>query len=373
MLGVRVLIAPDCFGGTLSAAEVANAIARGWWRSAPDDELVLRPLADGGPGFVEVLHVTLGGTLHERTVTGPLGSPVPARWLAHQRTGYLESAQACGLHLVPPERRDAGAATTRGVGELVAAAREAGMARVIIGLGGSATTDGGAGMLAALGAAPVDQAGAPLPDGGAALSRCARLAGEPALDDLELVAAADVTHPLLGPHGAAKVFGPQKGADPQQVAELEAALARWADVLAAATGRDVREEPGAGAAGGLGAALLALGASRQSGAAVVRVAVGLDAELDRADLVVTGEGSFDTQSLRGKLAAVVAAGAAERGVPCLVLAGQVRLDPREAAAAGVQAFAVAEHAGSVDAALADPAGTLAALAEHAAERRDVSP
>ena len=229
-------------------------------------------------------------------------------------------------------------------------------------------------MLAALGAAPVDQAGTPLPDGGAVLSRCARLAGEPALDDLALVAAADVTHPLLGPNGAARVFGPQKGADPQQVAELEAALARWADVLAAATGRDVREEPGAGAAGGLGAALLALGASRQSGAAVVRAAVGLDAELDRAELVITGEGSFDAQSLRGKLAATVAAGAAKRGVPCLVLAGQVRLDPREAAAAGVHAaFAVAEYAGSVNAALADPAGTLAALAEHAAERRDVPP
>ena len=148
-------------------------------------------------------------------------------------------------------------------------------------------------MLAALGAAPVDRAGARLPDGGVALSRCARLAGEPALEGLALVAAADVTHPLLGPHGAARVFGPQKGADPQQVAELEVALARWADVLAAATGRDVREEPGAGAAGGLGAALLALGASRQSGAAVVRTAVGLNAELDRAELVVTGEGSFD--------------------------------------------------------------------------------
>lgn len=357
MPGVRVLIAPDSFGGTLSAAEAANAIARGWRRSAPDDELVLRPLADGGPGFVEVLHVTLGGTLHERTVTGPLGSPVPARWLAHERTGYLESAQACGLHLVPPERRDAGAATTRGVGELVAAAREAGMARVVIGLGGSATTDGGAGMLAALGAAPVDHAGAPLPDGGAALSRCARLAGEPTLDDLALVAATDVTHPLLGPHGAARVFGPQKGADPQQVAELEAALARWADVLAAATGRDVREEPGAGAAGGL---------RGPCGGGVGRRAGARRARRHR-------RGELRHQSLRGKLAAAVAAGAAERGVPCLVLAGQVQLDPREATAAGVHAFAVAEHAGSVDAALADPAGTLAALAEHAAERHDVSP
>lgn len=131
MPGVRVLIAPDGFGGTLGAAEAANAIARGWRRSAPHDELVLRPLADGGPGFVEVLHATLGGTLHERTVTGPLGSPVRARWLAHERTGYLESGQACGLHLVPPERRDAGAATTRGVGEVVAAAREDGMTRVV--------------------------------------------------------------------------------------------------------------------------------------------------------------------------------------------------------------------------------------------------
>jgi glycerate kinase len=194
-----------------------------------------------------------------------------------------------------------------------------------------------------------------------------QLDGKPGLDGLALVAAADVTNPLLGPHGAAHVFGPQKGADAAEVQRLEAALTRWADVLEAATGCAVRAEPGAGAAGGLGAALLALGASRVSGAALVRERTGLDRALDAAQLVVTGEGSFDGQSLRGKLVTALSSGAAERGVRCVVLAGQVSVERREAAAVGVDAaYAAADVAGSVDAALADPAGTLEAVAEQAA-------
>jgi glycerate kinase len=228
-------------------------------------------------------------------------------------------------------------------------------------------------MLAALGARPVDAAGAELPPGGAALATVDRIDGRPDLAGVRLVAAADVDNPLLGQHGAAAVFGPQKGADDAMVATLDAALARFADALAAGFGGaervDVRDEPGAGAAGGLGAALLALGAERVSGAGLVRQLVGLDAALDRAGLAVTGEGSFDWQSLRGKLVTTVARGAADRGVPCIVLAGQVSVGKREAAAAGVEAaYGVAEDAGGVEASMADPAGTLATLAERVARR-----
>lgn len=319
-----------------------------------------------------MLSHALAGRCVEREVTGPLGEPVRARFLLVDRTAYVESAAACGLDHVPRARRApdvARRATTRGVGELVAAAREAGAREVVIGLGGSATTDGGAGFLAALGAVPVDGAGRPLRDGGAVLRRCARLDGAPGLDGVDLIAAADVDNPLLGPHGAAAVFGPQKGADDTAVADLEAGLARFADVLAAAFGRDVRDEPGAGAAGGLGAALLALGARRASGAELVRRLVGLDAAVEQADLVVTGEGSFDRQSPRGKLVTAVARTAADRGIRCLVLAGQVSLDPEEVAALGVSAaYSVAESAGGVAAAMADPAGTLSTLAEQVASQ-----
>ncbi|MQA09446.1 MAG: glycerate kinase [Pseudonocardiaceae bacterium] len=361
---MRVVVAPDCFTGTLSAREAAEAIAAGWSERAPGDELVLRPLADGGPGFVEVLHTVLGGILHPLTVTGPLGEPVPAEWLEVDGTCYLESAHAVGLHLVPEAKRAVGCeeATSYGVGELLSAARERGVHTIVVGLGGSASTDGGAGMLAALGATPLDDAGTPLPSGGTALARCARLAQPPPAGLPRLVLASDVESPLLGEYGAARMFGPQKGADAAAVDRLEAGLSRWAEVLAAA-GTDIRGEPGGGSAGGLGAGLLALGAQRVSGAALVREHTGLDAELTRAELVLTGEGSFDWQSLRGKLITAVAAGAAERGVPCLVLAGQVSVGRRQAASVGVDtAYAVAEHAGSAEAALADPAGTLSALA-----------
>ncbi|GAA1301139.1 glycerate kinase [Saccharothrix xinjiangensis] len=328
------MIAPDCFGGTLTAREVAEAVAEGWRRAAPGDELSLRPLADGGPGFVDVLHTALGGVVRTTTVTGPLGDPVEARWLEHDGTAYLESAQACGLHLIPPDLRPrtAETATTRGVGELLNAAREA--RTIVVGLGGSGTTDGGEGMRATAGAVTA-----------------------------RLVVASDVENPLLGPHGAARTFGPQKGASPEAVERLEARLAAMAELAA------VRDRPGAGAAGGLGAGLMALGAGTVSGAGLVRELTGLDAALDHADLAVTGEGSFDWQSLRGKLVTAVARGAAERGLPCVVLAGQVSVGRREAAAVGVRdAHAVAEHAGSVERSLADPAGTLADLAAHVARQ-----
>lgn len=345
---MRVLIAPDCFGGTLTAREAADAIATGWREAKPDDAVVERPLADGGPGFVDVLHAALsaGGAADIRyiTVTGPLGKPVEARWLsAHadgRRVAYIESAEACGLHLIPAELRPESCetATTRGVGELIAAAM-ADNDVIIVGLGGSGTTDGGAGMLAALAEAGVD------------------------LTDISLVAASDVENPLLGPHGAAHTFGPQKGASPEAVERLEAKLAAM-DVL-----KPVSDVPGAGAAGGLGAALLSLGATVKSGAGLVRELTGLDAALDDADVVVTGEGSFDWQSLRGKLITAVAAGAAERGIPCVVIAGQVSVGRREMAAAGVQeAYSVSDHVGSVQKSIADARKSLIATARHVARQ-----
>jgi len=362
---MRVLIAPDCFGGTLTAPEAAEAIAAGWRSGAPDDELTLCPLADGGPGFVEVLHSSLGGHLRHLSVTGPRGTAVDATWLEHDGTAYLECAQACGLHLVPKEERDALAATTLGVGEMVADALKAKVHTIVVGLGGSATTDGGAGVFQALGAVPIGEDGEPLPPGGGALVDAKRLEGRVDLGDVTLVAASDVENPLLGKLGAARVFGPQKGADDLGVRRLERSLTRWADLLGGVAGRDIRDVQGAGAAGGLGAALIALGATVESGAGVVRRLTGLDAALDTAQLVITGEGSFDFQSLRGKLVTRVASAASERGTPCVVLAGVVSVGRRRAAASGVDfAYSVAEHVGSAEASLADPDGTLTSLAKH---------
>lgn len=362
---MRVLIAPDCFGGTLTAPEAAEAIAAGWRSGAPDDELTLCPLADGGPGFVDVLHAALGGRLRHRSVSGPLESYTDAVWLEHDGTAYIECAQACGLTLVPKEDRDALAAHTIGVGEMIAHALESGVHTIVVGLGGSGSTDGGAGMFRALGAIPVGEDGEPLPTGGGPLIDTARLVGEADLRGVTLIAASDVENPLLGKDGAARVFGPQKGADDLAVRRLERSLTRWADLLGDVAGRDVRNDAGAGAAGGLGAALIALGATVESGAGVVRRLTGLDNALDQAQLVVTGEGSFDFQSLRGKLVTRVSGAASERGVPCVVLAGQVSVGRRRAASAGVeQAYSVAEHVGSAEASLADPGGTLTQLAKH---------
>lgn len=341
---MRVLIAPDCFGGTLTAREAADAIATGWLEAKPDDVVTQRPLADGGPGFVDVLHAALGGDIRYISVTGPLGDLVEARWLSVHtdgaRAAYVESAEACGLHLIPADLRPqtCETATTRGVGELIAAAADDNDV-ITVGLGGSGTTDGGAGMLAALADAGVDLTGT------------------------ALVAASDVENPLLGPHGAAHTFGPQKGASPEAVERLEAKLAAM-DVL-----KPVSDISGAGAAGGLGAALLSLGATVTSGAGLVRSLTGLDTALDDADVVITGEGSFDWQSLRGKLITAVAGGAAERGIPCLAIAGQVTVGRREMGAAGVQAaYSVSEHVGSVQQSIADARKSVIATAAHVARQ-----
>ncbi|MGI8538139.1 MAG: glycerate kinase family protein [Mycobacteriales bacterium] len=368
---VRVLIAPDGFGGTLSPAQAAAAMATGWRAAAPDDQLDLAPLSDGGPGFVDVLAAALPDAVWRVVpVEDPLARTVPAQWLLDGSTAYLESAQACGLHLLTDDERDPMTTTTYGVGQLLTAALDAGASRLVVGLGGSATNDGGAGTLAALGLSRYDAAGERLAPGGGPLGELARLDGrpDPRLASVELVAATDVASPLLGLRGASAVFGPQKGASREDVPLLDAALTRWADLLEPHLAVAVRDQPGAGAAGGLGAALLAVGARRTSGIALVQQVVGLAERVAAADLVLTGEGAFDVSSLSGKVVAGVATLAAAQAVPCLVLAGAVRVGRREMGAAGIEAaYSMVELVG-VQAALTRPAQELAALTARVARQ-----
>ncbi|GAA2070313.1 glycerate kinase family protein [Williamsia deligens] len=354
---MRVLVAPDSFGDTLTAVQAADAVARGWSRARPADEVVCAPLSDGGPGFVDVLSER-AGTAVTTTVRGPLGDPTDARWLLDDADGtataYIECAAACGLHLVgTPDPRTALAASTWGVGELVAAALASGARRIVVGLGGSSSTDGGAGMVAALAGHPSPAADEdPAAVSGADPADLVRAARE-RLAGVEVVVASDVESPLLGASGAAVVFGPQKGADEATVRLLDDRLAAWDRSLSAATGRSWAAEAGAGAAGGLGAGLLALGGRRVSGAEVVADAIGLDGLVAGADLLITGEGRVDEQTLRGKVAAAVARMAVLHDVPTIVVAGQVRLDAAALREAGiVAAHAVVDIATSVEHAMA---------------------
>lgn len=345
---LRLLIAPDSFGDTLTAVQAAAAIAAGWNRVRPGDHIVVAPQSDGGPGFVDVLADRLG----ERrvlAVRGPLADDVSAEWVLDpaSQTAYLECAQACGLALLggPPTPETALAAHSRGVGQLIAAALAADATRLVVGLGGSACTDGGRGLVDELGGLP---------------------AARRRLADVELIAACDVEYPLVGPWGAARVFGPQKGADPDTVGVLEERLELWARELDGAAGRPVSAESGAGAAGGIGAALLAMGGHCQSGATIIAEHTGLAGELAAADLVITGEGKFDEQSLRGK---VIGTLARTSPVPVVVLAGQVELDEATFQSAGILGAAgVSDHAGSVRLALADAANQLMGLAAEVAAR-----
>lgn len=354
---MRILIAPDKYAGTLTAAQAAEAIAAGWRRTAPADELDLAPLSDGGPGFVDALHAALGGELRAVTVSGPFGDPVPAAVLVVGTTAYLESAQACGIHLT--EGKQGERATTYGVGELLRVALDAGVRRVVVGLGGSGSNDGGAGLLAALGAT----ADVPLDKGVEGLAGIGELT-LPTLGTadgaVELAAASDVDNPLTGLYGASKVFGPQKG-----IADLPRADAIL-EQLAAVAGRLPALEPGAGAAGGLGYGLILLGAVRRKGFAVIAEALHLSERLERADLVLTGEGSFDASSRGGKVPVALATLAGQRARPCVVLAGRVGMGAREHRALGIDAaYSVLDLVGE-DRAMGDPAGALADLAERVA-------
>lgn len=336
---MKALVAPLELKGTLSAAEAARAIARGIHRAVPDADVDLLPLADGGPGTVEALVASLGGETRVARVHDPLGRPVDATWgLARssegRRLGIIEMAAASGLSRLAPSEHDVRRATTRGTGELIRAALEAGCEELILGAGGSATNDGGAGALSALGARILDGRGDSVPDGGAALTNAVRLdlSGlEPRLGGCRIRIASDVTAPLLGAHGATRVFGPQKGADAASIAALEAGLAHWATLVEAEGSGRWRDLPGAGAAGGLAFGLLALGARIEPGFEVIAAAVRLDRHLEACDQVVTAEGRYDAQTALGKGPWRLAERARALGKPTTLLAGTVAAHaPRDA-------------------------------------------
>ena len=309
--------------------EAAQAIARGVTAAVPDAETVLAPVADGGDGTLNALVDGTGGNVFTSTVTGPLGQPLEAQWgvMGDGSTAVIEMALASGLALIPQRRRNPRVTTTAGTGEIVKEALERGYMRIIVGLGGSATNDGGAGFASALGARLLDAEGRTLPAGGSALARLDRIDNSglhPGLTDATIIAATDVTNPLCGPDGASAVFGPQKGANPDVVRELDAALFNYARVVARDVGRDVSEQPGAGAAGGLGAGLMAFaGATLQSGIDMVCEVINFDALLEGADLVITGEGRADHSTIFNKAPVGVARHAKAHGVPTVLLAGSL--------------------------------------------------
>ncbi|MCE7082086.1 glycerate kinase [Streptomyces sp. ST2-7A] len=339
----RILIAADKFKGSLTAERVAAHVRTGLLAERPDLVVESLPIADGGDGTVEAA-LTAGFTVHRERVTGPLGAPVTARFAVRDDTAVIEMAEASGLRLLPARTFAPLTAGTRGTGELIVAALDEGARTIVLGVGGSAGTDGGAGMLQALGARLLDSAGKPLPPGGAALRDLARvdLSGlDSRLRAARVVLASDVDNPLTGPTGAAAVYGPQKGAGPADVAALDAALGVWARLLEEAAGpraAGASRAPGAGAAGGMGfGALVALGAVFRPGVEVMMDVLGFHPALARAELVITGEGSLDEQTLHGKAPAGVAAAAGKAGKPVLAVCGRLAIDPGSLRKAGIGA------------------------------------
>ena len=365
---MKIVIAPDKFKGSLPAAEVATAIAAGLRAEWPEAELVTVPVADGGDGTVDAA-VAAGLERVPVTVDGPTGEPVQASYARRGELAVIELADACGLRRLPGGRPAPLTASSFGCGQVLAAALAEGARQIILGVGGSASTDGGAGLLQALGARVLDARGEPLARGGGALREVATLdvtglnpalrevatldltGLNPALREVAtldltglrpglrpgtVILATDVVNPLTGPDGAAEVYGPQKGASPEQITELASGLRRWAAVVAAATGTDRSQAPGAGAAGGVGfAALAVLGAQARPGIGLVLDLVDFDAALDGAALVITGEGSLDTQTLAGKAPAGVARAAATRGIPVVAVAGRSTLTDDQLATTGI--------------------------------------
>ncbi|HEY5628157.1 MAG TPA: glycerate kinase [Candidatus Limnocylindrales bacterium] len=360
---MRVLIAPDSYKGTLTSVEVARALGEGWRRARPDDDIHLAPLADGGEGTLVAIEAAGGWQRREATARDPLGRPIRAPWLLRDdaTVAVVEMAAASGLSRVTAAERDAEHATSGGTGDLLRAALDAGIRDVVLGIGGSATTDGAAGLLGALGARvsgdldSVDLTGL-----------------DPRLMELRLRVACDVTNPLLGPHGAAAVYGPQKGALPDDVARLDLRLARWADALEAATGRSERDTPGAGAAGGVGFGLLCLADRLASlelrpGVELVMEAAGFDGALAEADVVLTGEGRIDAQTAFGKTALGVARRARAAGVPCIAVGGSVTQKGAEAlAAVGARAVGASDPPLSLAQAIAVGPAPLVACGERLA-------
>ncbi|HAU4369548.1 TPA: glycerate kinase [Citrobacter amalonaticus] len=329
---MKIVIAPDSFKESLSAMQVATAIEQGFREIYPDAQYVKLPMADGGEGTVESMVEATEGHYHFIDVTGPLGTPVQARWgmLGDGKTAVIEMAAASGLHHVPPEHRNPLLTTSYGTGELILAALDRGVEHIILGIGGSATNDGGAGMLQALGIDLLDEKGDALPEGGGALSKLATIDtshADPRLKTVSITVACDVNNPLCGPTGASAIFGPQKGATEAMVAALDGALAVYGKRLQEFTGRDIMNAPGAGAAGGMGAALLGLlGADLKPGVEIVINALQLECLVADASLVITGEGRLDSQSICGKTPIGVARCAKRYQKPVIALAGGLTQD-----------------------------------------------
>jgi glycerate kinase len=344
----RVLLAPDKFKGTLTAAAVAEHLAAGIRSVRPDVEIAVVPVSDGGDGLLEVASRTGLEPVSVRA-SGPTGVVGETSYARRGEEAVIEMAEVCGLGRLPGGEPAAATATSRGLGEVLADALDAGCTEILIGIGGSASTDGGAGMVRALGARVLDAEGAELEEGGAPLIGVASLdlSGlHPRLAEVSISVACDVDNPLTGPTGAAAIYGPQKGAGPELVADLDRSLTVWADAVAAATGRDLRETPGAGAAGGVGFGAVALLAARlRPGAELVQELTGLQEALAGVDLVITGEGSLDEQTLNGKAPAGVAEAARKAGVPVVAVAGQCLLDHEALTGAGIRAaYALVDEA-----------------------------
>lgn len=365
----KVLIASDKFKGSLTAAQVAAAVGEGVRRSRPDVEIDSVPVADGGDGTLAAA-IAAGFTFVPVTAAGPTGEPVESGYARRDDIAVVELADVSGLVHLPsgPAPMTAG---TLGTGQVVAAAVAAGCRTIVLGIGGSASTDGGAGLLQGLGARLLDAEGQPIGTGGAALTELASLdltELRAATEGVEFVVACDVDNPLTGPVGAAAVYGPQKGAGPGQVRELDGALSHFADAVAARTGNDLRDTPGAGAAGGVGfAALALLGAELRPGIDLVLDLVGFHDQLDGADLVITGEGALDEQTLHGKAPAGVAAAAAARGIPVVAVCGVNRLDADRLHGAGIAAaYALTDLEPDVARCISDGAPLLARLGQQIA-------
>ena len=368
----KIVIAPQEFKGSLTAIEIARAIEVGVLRAIPDAATVLAPVADGGDGTLQALVDSSSGRIESAAVTGPLGEEVVAEWgaLGDGKTAVIEMARSSGLALVELDARDPRNATTKGVGDLIAEALDAGPSKFIIGIGGSATNDGGAGMMQALGASLLDSDGRELGPGGAALAKLDRI-DVSNLDErvrsTSVVVACDVNNPLCGPTGASAVFGPQKGATPEIVAELDAALDHFADVMERDLGADVRERAGAGAAGGLGAGLMALlDAELRAGVDIVLDAVGLAEQLEGADLVITGEGQIDASTIFNKAPVGVARLASQRGIPVIALSGSLGEGYEGVHELGIDAvFTLVDRPMTLGEALADTERLVSSLAEEA--------
>ncbi|EKK5242905.1 glycerate kinase [Cronobacter sakazakii] len=369
----KIVIAPDSFKESLSAMDVAKAIEAGFREIYPQAHYVCVPMADGGEGTVEAMVAATGGQIITTPVTAPLGNKVDGFFglLGDGETAVVEMAAASGLHLVPTAQRDPRITTSYGTGELILAALERGVKAIIIGIGGSATNDGGAGMMQALGARFLDGEGCELAPGGAALARLERLdlsALDPRLAQVSVTAACDVDNPLCGEKGASAVFGPQKGATPAMVTELDAALRRFGEQLEAATGKAIISAPGAGAAGGMGAALLGmLNAELRPGIEIVIESLGLAQAVRDADLVITGEGRLDSQSIHGKTPVGVARVAKQFQRPVVAIAGSLTPDYQIVHEHGIDAaFSVIDRIVTLQEALDDAERNLRVTARNVA-------